>query len=66
MDTEASADNVSLAETTLARLLVKLWRARQPGQHESAARGTDSAENTLDLPEPQCPDVSRRCALENQ
>jgi hypothetical protein len=66
MESEASAENVALADTALARLLVKLWRARQAGPHAGAAREADSAENALDLLEPQCPDVSRRCVLENR
>ena len=58
MDAEASGDNVAGAETTLARLLVKLWRARQSGPHVGAA--ADGVRSPLDLLEPGCPDLSER------
>jgi hypothetical protein len=66
MDAEVSADSVGLAETTVARLLVKLWRARQAGPPVASAREANSAKNALDLLEPQCPDVSQRCVLDNR
>jgi hypothetical protein len=45
MDAEASADDLALAETTLARLLVNLWRARQSGPHVGAKTGAEFGAN---------------------
>ena len=45
MDGEASPGDVEVAETALARLLVRLWRARQPGQHADVKGGTDFGGN---------------------
>jgi len=65
MDAEASADDLALAETTLARLLVKHWRARQANQQPGMA-ASDSAKQALDLLEPGCPDLVKRCVVQNQ
>jgi hypothetical protein len=45
MDAETSTDAVTLAETALARLLVKLWRARQAGPLPGTRVGTDFGAN---------------------
>jgi len=45
IDTTASPDDVALAETTLARLLVKHWRAQQPGPHAGAKTGAEFGAN---------------------
>jgi len=62
MDGEASPENVALAETTLARLLVQLWRARQAAPEAGMA----AADSGLDFVEPGCPDLSERCVWQNQ
>jgi hypothetical protein len=36
---------LALAETTLARLLVNLWRARQSGPHVGAKTGAEFGAN---------------------
>ena len=45
MDAEASADDVDVAETALARLMVQLWRARQPGPPAGAKTGAEFGAN---------------------
>jgi hypothetical protein len=64
MDAEASADAVALAETTLARLLVKFWRARQVGPQTCLA-AADSGAGALDFSALQCPDLVERCVVQN-
>ena len=65
MDAEVSADSVALAETTLARLLVQLWRARRAGPQAGLA-AADSGADSLDFRAPQWPDLAERCVAQNQ
>ena len=54
VEAAASPDQMAVAETILARLLVKRWLAEAPrGQ-----TGGDLARNALDLCREECPDVS--------
>ncbi len=65
VESESSADSVALAEGALARLMVKLWRARQAGLPGGVA-AADCSEEGLDFRGPQCPDVSEQRMSEDQ